>query len=67
MFSEYVNAEFLKRRNADAECRGIFVNVRCCKLDNGTNNGLKFQEYYNVSIIRHNLMIRQMVLKQISF
>ena len=31
-------------------CRGIIVNVRCCKLDNGKNNRLKFQEYYNVSI-----------------
>jgi len=24
--------------------------VRCCKLDNGKINGLKFQEYYNVSM-----------------
>ena len=40
MFSEYVKAEFPKRRmlqlnDAVAECRGIIVNVRCCKLFNG--------------------------------
>ena len=37
-------------KDADSVCRGIIVNVRCCKLDNGKNNGLKFQESYNVSI-----------------
>ena len=28
----------------------MIVNVRCCKLYNGKNIGLKFQEYYSVSI-----------------
>ena len=37
-------------RDADAECRGVIVNVRCCKLYNGKNNSLKFQESYNVGI-----------------
>jgi len=55
MFSEYVKKSSQKEgcyslRDAGSECRGIIVNVRRCKLDNGQNNGLKFQEYYNVSI-----------------
>ena len=55
MFSEYVKVEFPKRRMLQFKgCRcgvsRIIVNVRCCKLYTGKNNGLKFQESYNVSI-----------------
>ena len=49
MFSEYLKG-CCSLKDADAECRGIIVNVRCCKLDNGKYNGLKFHDYYNVSI-----------------
>ena len=50
-------------RDADAECRRIIVNVRCCKLDNGKKSGLKFQEYYNVSIYHDQTNQLKMGLK----
>ena len=46
----FQNEKCYSLSGADAECRGLIVNVRCCKLYKGNTIGLKVHEYYNVSI-----------------